>query len=71
MHEQVKKLSPRHAVVDRSACVACGTCEDACPRNAIAVYQGMFANVQEELCVGCGICAKECPASIIKVEVRA
>ena len=72
MSEMVgKKLSPRHAVVDIAACVACGTCEDVCPRGAITIYQGMYARVQSEQCVGCGKCAQECPASIIKVEVRA
>lgn len=66
-----KKLSPRHAVVDIAVCVACGTCEDVCPRGAIHIYQGQYAKVQEERCVGCGKCAQECPASLIKVEVRA
>jgi len=51
--------------------VACGTCEDVCPRGAIHIYQGQYAKVQEERCVGCGKCAQECPASLIKVEVRA
>lgn len=72
MSEMVgKKLSPRHAVVDIADCVACGTCEDVCPRGAIHIYQGQYAKVQEERCVGCGKCAQECPASLIKVEVRA
>jgi ferredoxin len=71
MSEMVgKKLSPRHAVVDIAACVACGTCEDVCPRGAIHIYQGQYAKVQEERCVGCGKCARECPASLIKVEVQ-
>lgn len=72
MSEMVgRKLSPRHAVVDIAACVACGTCEDVCPRGAIIIYQGVYAKVQEERCVGCGKCAQECPASVIQVEVRA
>ena len=72
MSEMVgKKLSPRHAVVDIAACVACGTCEDVCPRGAMVIYQGVYAKVQEERCVGCGKCAQECPASLIQVEVRA
>jgi ferredoxin len=72
MSEMVgKKISSRHAVVNIAACVACGTCEDVCPRGAIHIYQGQYAKVQEERCVGCGKCAQECPASLIKVEVRA
>ena len=66
-----KKLSPRHAVVDKKACVACGSCEEVCPKGAITVFQGIFAQVQEERCVGCGKCAHECPASLIRVGVRA
>ncbi len=65
------KKSLRYAVVAREHCVACGTCEDVCPRGAITIYQGMYARVQSEQCVGCGKCAQECPASIIQVEVRA
>lgn len=61
----------RHAVVQTAACVACGTCEDACPRGAVKIKQGSFAQVNDDLCVGCGICARECPASIISVEARA
>ena len=39
MSEMVgKKLSPRHAVVDIAACMACGTCEDVCPRGAIHAF---------------------------------
>ena len=64
------KLSPRHAVVNRDVCVACGTCVDVCPMEAMQIVQGSFASPLEEKCVGCGVCAKECPASAIKVEVR-
>ncbi|ORT99300.1 Ferredoxin [Anaerovibrio sp. JC8] len=64
------KLSPRHAVVDRDMCVACGTCVDVCPMGAMKIIQGVYASPVEDKCVGCGMCAKECPASAIKVEVR-
>lgn len=64
------KLSPRHAVVNKDICVACGTCADVCPMGAMKIVQGSFARPVEEQCVGCGVCARECPASAIKVEVR-
>ena len=64
------KLSPRHAVVNRDICVACGTCVDVCPMGAMEIFKGSFARPVEDKCVGCGMCAKECPASAIRVEVR-
>lgn len=64
------KLSPRLAVVNGADCVACGTCENVCPREAIRVKNGVRAVVAPERCVGCGICAKECPATAIRVEAR-
>lgn len=64
------KRSPRHAVVQRNSCVACGSCVDVCPRGAMSIYAGSYAQVDDDICVGCGTCAKECPASAIQVEVR-
>ncbi len=58
---------PRKARVDISLCVSCGACAKVCPRNAISVYKGMYAQVNEKLCVGCGLCARTCPASVIEV----
>ena len=62
----------RRAVVDASACVACGCCVKVCPLGAIAVIQGVAAQVSAAACVGCGKCARECPASVIEIrEVEA
>ena len=62
----------RRAVVDPSACVACGCCVKVCPLQAIAVVRGVAARVDGAKCVGCGKCARECPASVIKIrEVEA
>lgn len=63
MPRQQKKANIR-----TDQCVACGCCMKICPRNAIAVPQGIFAEVDKKLCVGCGKCVKECPASIISLE---
>jgi heterodisulfide reductase subunit A-like polyferredoxin len=39
--------------------VACGTCEDVCPFQAIHV-NGASA-VDWERCMGCGVCVDHCP----------
>ena len=48
-------------------CVACGSCEKICPLNAIFVFKGMYALVDERRCVGCGRCAESCPAQVISI----
>lgn len=60
----------RKASVDRNICVACGACVKVCPRKAISVWKGCYAQVAEDLCVGCGLCAKTCPASCIGMKER-
>ncbi len=59
----------RKATVSIRECVACGCCMKVCPKNAITISKGIFAEINPELCVGCGKCAKECPASVITLEV--
>ena len=62
-------MAKRKAAVSARECVACGCCMKVCPRDAISVPQGIYAQIDRELCIGCGKCAKECPASIIRLEV--
>ena len=62
--------SKKYAVVDKNGCVACGSCEDVCPRGAIKVWRGSYAIVDDERCVGCGLCARTCPGSFIHLEAR-
>ena len=62
----MKKL----AVVDRTVCVACGACTKVCPRGAISVYRGCYAQVDESKCVGCGLCGRTCPAGCISGKER-
>ena len=57
----------RQAVVEKKDCVACGCCIKVCPKQAITVIKGLFAQVDTDRCVGCGKCAKECPASVIEM----
>ena len=46
-------LSKRIAVVDKTRCVACGACQNVCPRNAAVVHRGCYVNIHETLCIGC------------------
>ena len=57
------------AVIDRSICVACGVCVKTCPKGALSIHRGCYAQVDDK-CVGCGLCAKECPAGCITVKER-
>ena len=62
----MKKL----AVVDKSVCVACGACMKACPKGALSIWKGCYAQADETKCVGCGLCAKTCPADCITIKQR-
>ena len=64
-------LSKKLAAVDKTRCVACGVCENACPLGVVKVCRGCHAAVEAERCVGCGKCAKLCPVGCIEVKVRA
>ncbi len=55
------------ASVDRRFCTACGVCEKNCPREAIRVWQGSHAQVEEAECIGCGLCVRTCPAACIRL----
>ena len=62
-------MTKRKANVNIHKCVACGCCIKVCPKNAIAVPRGIYAQINPDVCVGCGKCVKECPASVITLEV--
>jgi Pyruvate/2-oxoacid:ferredoxin oxidoreductase delta subunit len=52
-------------------CTGCGTCEDRCWFNAIAVTEDDVAKVNTDKCLGCGQCAIGCPEEAINmIEVR-
>lgn len=50
---------------EQNRCVACGVCVQVCPKDAISIYKGCYAVVDEEQCIGCGICEKNCPAGVM------
>ena len=62
----MKKL----AVPDLNVCVACGVCLKSCRKEALSIYKGCYAQVDESKCVGCGLCAKACPAGCITIRER-
>ncbi|WP_363931546.1 4Fe-4S binding protein [Alistipes sp.] len=52
--------------IDPEACVACGTCIDECPVEAISA--GDVYVIDPEKCIDCGTCAGVCPSEAIKPE---
>ena len=55
---------------EQDRCVACGVCVKVCPKDAISIYKGCYAVVDEEQCIGCGICENNCPAGVMHKVLR-
>ena len=47
-------------------CIACGTCIDECPVEAIK--EGDIYTIDTDLCTDCGSCAEVCPVECITPE---
>jgi ferredoxin len=45
-------------VADPESCIACGTCLDTCPRDAITLDE--TAVIDASICTGCGLCVSDC-----------
>lgn len=60
----------RKADINKEVCVACGACTKVCPKNALTIYRGCYATVDECKCVGCGLCSKTCPVGCIRISER-
>lgn len=52
-----------------TGCLGYGTCVPACPRDAIAVKNGL-AVIRPDLCDGCGACVSACPTGVIRMLPR-
>ncbi len=50
-----------HKIIDE--CIACGTCMEECPVDAIS--EGEIYIIDPELCTDCGECALVCPVEAI------
>ena len=55
------------AYVITDACVACGTCAEACPAEAISEGDGKYV-IDADACLECGTCEAECPTGAISAE---
>jgi len=58
------------AHVDAELCAACGTCEERCPMQAIAIGDDGVAEVTEEVCIGCGVCTPTCDTGAVALVQR-
>ena len=61
MHSDLKP------VVKEEKCVACGTCRDYCPVNAITQEGKTKAKINHNSCIGCGECIAVCPVGAIPI----
>ena len=55
------------AVVNPDLCVACETCVDECPEQAITMEDGI-AKVDKKKCTECKTCIDACPSAAIQLE---
>ena len=53
-----------HKISDE--CIACGTCIEECPVDAIS--EGEIFIIDGELCTDCGTCVDVCPTDAISPE---
>lgn len=57
-------LGPRDC---QYGCIGFGTCEKACPFNAITLSENGHPIINKKLCTGCGKCETVCPKKIIEM----
>jgi Pyruvate/2-oxoacid:ferredoxin oxidoreductase delta subunit len=62
-HKRGMGYSGLQAFVNTKACIACGTCQESCPKGAIFV--GQVAHIDPARCAGCGYCVEWCPQGAI------
>jgi ferredoxin len=52
------------AYVITDECIACGSCEDTCPVEAISEGEDKYV-IDSKLCNDCGACSDQCPVEAI------
>ena len=52
--------------VDKSICVGCGACVQACPYKAIKIDKNNKSVIDEKKCKKCGQCKDICPMNAIQ-----
>jgi len=79
--ENVKKIYEYHGVSDchlavtqfggpshcKFACIGLGSCELACPFDAIHMGPNGLPVINTDTCTGCGLCVKQCPQLILEL----
>ena len=55
------------AEIDPLICTACGTCEERCQVDAVAVRDDGVRVVRRESCIGCGLCVTGCSAEAARL----
>ena len=54
-----------HIIADN--CIACGSCVDSCPVQAITEGTGKYV-IDAGKCIDCGSCVEQCPVEAIKAQ---
>ena len=53
--------------LDRAACAGCGDCVGVCPREVLALEDGLATVREPDACIECGACALNCPTGALSV----
>ena len=54
--------------INKSMCIGCGLCKEACVNQAIFMDKDGKAEVNQAVCKGCKVCTRACPTGACKVE---
>jgi len=65
IRERREFLGIKRAVIDRSKCTLCGSCQESCRFAAIRDFE-----VDPMACEGCGVCKLVCPADAVSMVDR-